>query len=73
MPGYAPTVLIMMFFGSITSLGLGILGQYAWLILQTTRGRPGYVIDQSESFRSDRAMTPAGAPAGTPTGAPSRR
>jgi glycosyltransferase involved in cell wall biosynthesis len=71
-PGYAPTVLIVTFFGSITSLGLGIVGQYAWLILQTTRGRPGYVIDQSESFRSDRAMTPAAA-AGTPAGAPSRR
>jgi len=63
-PGYAPTVLIVTFFGSITSLGLGILGQYVWLILQTTRGRPGYVIDHSESFRSERAMAPTGAPQG---------
>ena len=49
-PGYAPTVLAIMFFGSITSLGLGILGQYAWLILQTTRGRPGYLIAQVSRF-----------------------
>jgi hypothetical protein len=59
-PGYAPTVLIVMFFGSITSLGLGIVGQYVWLILQTTRGRPAYVVDHSESFHPDRAAAPAG-------------
>jgi polyisoprenyl-phosphate glycosyltransferase len=52
-PGYAPTVLVVTFFGSITSLGLGILGQYVWLILQTTRGRPGYLVDRIESFRSE--------------------
>jgi glycosyltransferase involved in cell wall biosynthesis len=49
-PGYAPTVLVVTFFGSITSLGLGILGQYVWLILQTTRGRPAYVVERVESF-----------------------
>ena len=57
-PGYAPTVLVVTFFGSITSLGLGILGQYVWLILQTTRGRPGYLVDRVESFRSERASRP---------------
>jgi polyisoprenyl-phosphate glycosyltransferase len=61
-PGYAPTVLIVTFFGSITSLGLGILGQYVWLILQTTRGRPGYLVDRIESFQSERAMPSTGAP-----------
>ena len=61
-PGYAPTVLIVTFFGSITSLGLGILGQYVWLILQTTRGRPGYVIDRTESFQVEQVMTTRGVP-----------
>jgi glycosyltransferase involved in cell wall biosynthesis len=61
-PGYAPTVLIVTFFGSITSLGLGILGQYVWLILQTTRGRPGYVIDNTETFQPDQRMTSRGMP-----------
>lgn len=59
-PGYAPTVLIVTFFGSITSLGLGIVGQYVWLILHTTRGRPGYLIDRAESFQTDRMMRSAG-------------
>jgi hypothetical protein len=59
-PGYAPTVLIVTFFGSITSLGLGIVGQYVWLILQTTRGRPGYLIDRAESFQTDRIVRSTG-------------
>ena len=61
-PGYAPTVLVVTFFGSITSLGLGILGQYVWLILQTTRGRPGYLVDGVERFESARARPPVGMP-----------
>jgi polyisoprenyl-phosphate glycosyltransferase len=61
-PGYAPTVLIVTFFGSITSLGLGILGQYVWLILQTTRGRPGYVIDNTETFQRVQMMSSTGVP-----------
>lgn len=59
-PGYAPTVLVVTFFGSITSLGLGILGQYVWLILQTTRGRPGYLVDRVERFEPARARPPVG-------------
>ena len=59
-PGYAPTVLVVTFFGSITSLGLGILGQYVWLILQTTRGRPAYLVDGVERFESARARPPIG-------------
>lgn len=59
-PGYAPTVLSVTFFGSITSLGLGIVGQYVWLILQTTRGRPGYFIDRVENFQSERAAPRVG-------------
>lgn len=56
-PGYAPTVLVITFFGSITSLGLGILGQYVWLILETTRGRPGYLVERVESFPAVEAAT----------------
>jgi polyisoprenyl-phosphate glycosyltransferase len=61
-PGYAPTVLVVTFFGSISSLGLGILGHYVWLILQTTRGRPGYLVERVESFRPARATASAASP-----------
>ena len=56
-PGYAPTVLAIAFFGSITSLGLGIIGQYVWLILQAARARPGFVIDRIERVQSPAAAS----------------
>jgi glycosyltransferase involved in cell wall biosynthesis len=53
-PGYTAIALAVTFFGSITSLGLGILGQYLWLVLQNTRGRPGYLIERVEDFGAAR-------------------
>jgi glycosyltransferase involved in cell wall biosynthesis len=43
-PGYTPIVLGICFFGGLTALGLGIIGQYLWLALQNTRHRPNFVV-----------------------------
>ena len=43
-PGYTPIVLATLFFGALTALGLGIIGQYLWLNLQVSRRRPNYII-----------------------------
>ena len=42
--------LSIVFFGSITSLGLGILGQYMWLTLQNSRRRPDYIVRETRIF-----------------------
>ena len=47
-PGYTPIVLATLFFGALTSLGFGIVGQYLWLALQTGRRRPKYIICSAE-------------------------
>jgi glycosyltransferase involved in cell wall biosynthesis len=47
-PGYAPIVLATLFFGALTSLGFGIVGQYLWLGLQIGRRRPHYVVRSAE-------------------------
>lgn len=47
-PGYAATVLTVLFFGGMTSLGLGVLGQYLWLSLQNARQRPNYIVASCE-------------------------
>jgi polyisoprenyl-phosphate glycosyltransferase len=39
-PGYAATMLTVMFFGGINALGLGIVGSYAWRAYENTKGRP---------------------------------
>jgi glycosyltransferase involved in cell wall biosynthesis len=44
-PGYAAIILALLFFGGLISMGLGILGQYVWLILQNVRNRPSYLIE----------------------------
>ena len=48
--GYTPIVLMIMFFGGLTALGLGIIGQYLWLSLQNTRRRPNFVVRSHQSY-----------------------
>lgn len=46
-PGYAATLLTVTFFGALNSLGLGIIGTYAWRTFENTKGRPlAVVMDQ---------------------------
>jgi len=54
-PGYTVTVLFILFFGGLITLGLGVLGQYLWLSLQNIRRRPNYLIATSEQY-SEPAM-----------------
>ena len=49
-PGYTAIVLSVMFFGALTSIGLGVVGQYLWLTLQNTRQRPNYIVYKIERF-----------------------
>jgi glycosyltransferase involved in cell wall biosynthesis len=39
-PGYAGTILSVMFFAGINSLGLGIVGSYTWRTYENTKRRP---------------------------------
>jgi glycosyltransferase involved in cell wall biosynthesis len=48
--GYTPLMLMITFFGGLTALGLGIVGQYLWISIQNTRGRPAFVVKSSETF-----------------------
>jgi glycosyltransferase involved in cell wall biosynthesis len=50
-PGYTPVVLAVVFFGALTSFGLGVIGQYLWISLANARRRPRYVIDRQTAFR----------------------
>jgi len=48
--GYTPLMLAVAFFGGLTALGLGVIGQYLWLALQNARNRPNFVVRTAESF-----------------------
>jgi len=49
-PGYTATVLIMLFFGGLNSLGLGIVGTYAWRAFENTKHRPLALVMKHDSF-----------------------
>jgi polyisoprenyl-phosphate glycosyltransferase len=56
--GYTPLMLVISFFGGLTALGLGIIGQYLWLSLQNTRGRPSYIVKSEWSSGHDPELVP---------------
>lgn len=39
-PGYAGTMLAVLFFGGLNAFGLGLVGNYAWRAYENTKGRP---------------------------------
>lgn len=43
-PGYAATVLVIVFFASLNLVGLGIVGSYVWRAYETVKGRPGAIV-----------------------------
>lgn len=49
-PGYTATALMVMFFGGLNSLGLGILGEYLWRTFENTKGRPDSVVMARREF-----------------------
>ena len=51
--GYAWLMLVISFFGGLTALGLGIIGQYLWLALQDARARPAFVVKSTWSSSPD--------------------
>lgn len=49
-PGYAATVLTVIFFGALNSLGLGIIGAYAWRTYENTKRRPLSIVMLEQRF-----------------------
>jgi glycosyltransferase involved in cell wall biosynthesis len=49
-PGYAATVLLLLFFLSLNSVGLGILGSYVYRAYEMVKGRPGSIVARTESI-----------------------
>lgn len=45
-PGYTPTILVVVLFGSLNMIGLGIIGSYVWRAYETVKGRPGAILRQ---------------------------
>lgn len=49
-PGYAITMIAIVFLGAVNLFGLGIVGSYAWRTYENTKGRPLAIPVRVESF-----------------------
>ena len=49
-PGYTATALLIIFFGGLNSLGIGLLGEYVWRAFENTKGRPSYIVARHVEF-----------------------
>ncbi|MFB9068171.1 glycosyltransferase [Pseudofulvimonas gallinarii] len=54
-PGYTATLIVLLGFGGLNALGLGIVGIYAWRAYENTKGRALSVIRSHEVFRGREA------------------
>jgi glycosyltransferase involved in cell wall biosynthesis len=49
-PGYTATALIVVTFGALNCLGLGIIGGYVWRTLENSKGRPNFLVAARATF-----------------------
>lgn len=50
-PGWASTVITIIFFGGIQLLSIGILGQYLASVFDEVKNRPEYIIDETRNLK----------------------
>lgn len=46
-PGYVPTLLVVLFFGALNLFGIGLVGVYAWRTYENTKNRPLAIVAKS--------------------------
>lgn len=49
-PGYAATIMVIIFFGTLNLLSIGVLGLYLWRVFENTKGRPLHIVMSSDTF-----------------------
>ena len=52
-PGYTATLLAVLGFGGLNTLGLGIVGTYAWRAYENTKQRPLSMIQRKFEFNTN--------------------
>jgi dolichol-phosphate mannosyltransferase len=53
-PGWASTIISLVFFGGVQLMTIGVLGEYIGSIFDEVKGRPEYIIDRKMNFTKDR-------------------
>lgn len=64
-PGYTATAIIILFFGALNMLGLGLVGSYAWRAYENTKHRPLSVLLNAAVFPGRQDVEKTAAAGGT--------
>jgi hypothetical protein len=56
-PGYSATALLIIFFGGLNSLGLGLIVLYVWRTFENTKERPAYIVARHCEFNGGTKAT----------------
>ncbi len=56
-PGFATLAILVLFFGGVQLLTMGILGEYVGRIFTEVKGRPQYIVREFVGFASDAKRT----------------
>jgi hypothetical protein len=67
-PGYAATLITVMFFGALNTLGLGLIGAYAWRTYENTKQRPLAIVESAKMFEGALPLRSFPHPAGETDG-----
>jgi glycosyltransferase involved in cell wall biosynthesis len=57
LPGYTPTMLMILFFGGLNMFGLGVVGSYVWRGYENTKRRPLAIILREKQFNHHERET----------------
>ncbi len=71
-PGYASLMVVVLMFGGLNLLSLGVIGEYLGRTYTEVKGRPLYIVDQTFGFEAP-VQTPRAAEAMIETERPRRR
>ena len=48
---YAATAVLVLFFGGLNALGIGIVGEYVARAFENTKRRPAWIVERRQDFR----------------------